>query len=68
MPILQYIGSTFVGNTYHFYCDCVFAIDVVGQVVDYKIVGQEIVLIVNVGAKQMHIGTNHPNLSIERVD
>jgi len=66
-PIYNYIGDLMVGNTYHFKCDCLMALDVVGKVLGYTVHGSEMLLDVDVSGRLIQIGTNHPNLEIEEV-
>lgn len=67
IPIKQYIASQFLGNTYHFKCDCLLALDIEGEVVDWSESGGEIILYVMYDGKSLPIGLNHPNLKIERI-
>jgi hypothetical protein len=67
IPIKQYIAQQFIKNTYHFTCDCLIPLDVIGTVKDYNISNNEIVLIVSVNNKIIHIGLNTPSLYIEQV-
>ena len=45
IPIKQYIAKQFIKNTYHFTCDCLIPLDVIGTVKDYNINNNEIILI-----------------------
>lgn len=67
IPIKQYIAKKFIGNTYHFKCDCIMPIDVIGTVVDYEISNHEIILSVCTSSKIIHIGLNTSSLTIEEV-
>lgn len=64
-PIKEYIAKQFINKTFRFKCDCIIAFDVIGYVKDYEIVRNEIVLLVNVNNKIMHIGLNTSMLQIE---
>ena len=64
-PIKNYIAEQFLNNTYHFICDCIVPLDVIGTVKDYEITGNEIVLIVSVSNRIFHIGLNTSSLQIE---
>ena len=68
-PIKDYMAEQFIGNTYHFRCDCLMALDITGVVLDYTTTDHEIVLhIAPVGIKKIvKLGLNHPNLTIEEV-
>lgn len=67
IPIKQYIAEKFLNKTYHFKCNCVMPIDLVGTVVDYEISGSEIILLVSYNKKIIHIGLNAASLIIEEV-
>lgn len=66
-PIKTYIANLFVNKTYRFKCDCLVPFDIIGTVKDYEIVGHEIVLLVSVNGKVIHIGLNTSALQIETV-
>lgn len=66
-PIKQYIANTFINKSFHFICDCIIPIDVKGIVQDYEIIGNEIVLLVLVNGKIIHIGLNTGSLQIEEI-
>jgi hypothetical protein len=66
-PIKQYIANMFIGKTFHFKCDCLIPIDVIGTVCDTNITQYEVVLLVNSNNKIIHIGLNTPSLTIEDV-
>jgi hypothetical protein len=66
-PIKNYIAKQFINNTYRFKCDCLVPFDIIGEVKDYEIVGNEIVLLVSVNDKVIHIGLNTSALQIEPV-
>lgn len=65
IPIKEYIAKLFIGKKYHFKCDCVIPIDVVGEVKDANTIGNEIVLLVDNGERLIHIGLNSSSLVIE---
>ena len=67
IPIKQYIANMFIGKKFHFKCDCLIPIDVIGTVVDSDISKHEIILYVNVDNKVIHIGLNTPSLTIENI-
>lgn len=68
IPIKRYIANQFIGKTFHFKCDCVIPIDVVGEVKDAETIGSEIILLVNTGShKLLHIGLNTTSLVVEEV-
>ena len=63
----RYMGNLLKGKKFHFKCDCIIKLDVIGKVVDYEISGQELVLKVDTGGKIISIGENHPKLNIEEI-
>lgn len=67
IPIKNYIAELFINKTYRFKCDCLVPFDIIGTVKDYEIVGHEIVLLVSVNNKIIHIGLNTSALQIELV-
>lgn len=67
LPIKQYIAERFIGNAYRFKCECLIPIDVIGTVKDYEISHNEIILLVEVNSKIVHIGLNSPSLTIEAI-
>jgi hypothetical protein len=67
-PIKNYIGDQFLNKTYHFVCDCIIPLDVIGVVKDYEIIGHEIVLTVLTNEKLIHIGLNTSSLQIKALD
>lgn len=66
-PIKNYIAELFLNKTYRFKCDCLVPFDLIGTVKDYQIIGHEIVLLVSVNNKVVHIGLNTFALQIEAV-
>lgn len=66
-PIKKYIAELFLNKTFRFKCDCIVPFDIIGTVNDYEILGHEIVLLVSVNNKIIHIGLNTSALQIEAV-
>lgn len=69
-PIKDYIAERFLGNTYHFKCDCLLALDIKGTVLDYSVADHEIILHVSLISEEekiVKVGLNHPNLTIEEI-
>ena len=64
-PIKNYIAEQFLNKKYHFVCDCIIPLDVIGVVKDYEITGHEIVLIVLTNDRLIHIGLNTSSLQIK---
>lgn len=56
-----------VGKSFHFVCDCVFALDFVGTIKGYDVSGSEIIFKVETGDKMINIGENHPKLKVTPV-
>ena len=67
IAVKEYIAKQFLNDTYHFKCDCIVPLDIIGVVKDYEISGNEIVLLVESRSKLLHIGLNTPNLFIEEL-
>lgn len=67
MDIKSYIATQFIGKKYHFKCDCLFSIDVIGVIKDFEIISNEIIFIVDVDGKIIKIGENHPKMTIEEI-
>jgi hypothetical protein len=67
MPVKKYIAEQFINKTYHFKCDCLIPLDIVGLVKDYNISDSEIILLVSINNKIIHIGLNTPSLHIKEV-
>ena len=67
IPVKQYIAEQFINKTFRFKCDCLVPLDIVGLVKDYNISNSEIILLVSVNNKIIHIGLNTPSLHIEEV-
>ena len=53
-----------IGKSLHFKCNCIFPLDTIGKIINYELIGNEIVFLVDVGDKQIKIGENHPNLYV----
>lgn len=66
-PIKDYIAKLFLYNTFHFKCNCIVPLDIVGVVKDYEISGSEIVLLVESHGKIYHVGLNTPSLIIDKL-
>lgn len=67
IPVKKYIANQFIGKTFHFKCDCIIPIDVIGTVCDYDISSQEVILLINSNGKILHIGLNSPSLVIDEI-
>lgn len=67
IPIKEFIAKQFINNRYHFTCDCLIPFDLIGTVKDYQISGNEIILLVEVNGKIIHIGLNTSALNIEAI-
>lgn len=62
----DYIAHQLIGKSLHFKCNCIFPLDTIGKIINYELIGNEIVFLVDVGDKQIKIGENHPNLYIKK--
>jgi hypothetical protein len=62
-----YIAQNLIGHYLHFKCDCLMKIDIEGKVVDYEMVNNEIVFIIDVGGRLIKLGENHPNLTVNAI-
>lgn len=63
--IQDYIGKHFVGKKLHLACNCIMKIDITGICTGYDISGNEVILKIKTGDKQIPIGLNTPKLKIE---
>ena len=61
----QYVQDYFKNKNVRFVCDCIFNINIKGQIVDTEIVNNEIIFILFIDNKKIQIGENTPNLKIE---
>lgn len=64
MNIKDYLAKQLLNETFRFKCNCLVKFDITGKVIDYEIVNNEIVFIINSNNKIIKIGENHPNLEI----
>lgn len=60
----DYIAKQFVGKHLHITCDCIISLDVKGICVGYEIKSNEIIYIIDVNGKNIHVGENTPKLNI----
>lgn len=65
--IKTYIARQFLNKRYHFKCECLIPLDFVGEVKDYNIEQDEVLLYVELNNRLITIGLNHPKLMIEEV-
>lgn len=63
----QHIAKQFIGKRLKFKCDCIFPINHVGTIVDYELIKNEIIFMVDIDGKIVRLGENHPNLYVELV-
>ena len=67
-PIKSYIADGLVGKRYHFKCDCLLNIDVIGTVKSWETHQGEIIWSIHTDeGKVIRIGENHPNMNIEEI-
>lgn len=68
MEVKEYIfNKCFKNKKFGFDCDCIIRLDVVGIVVDYKIVNDEMVLKIDVDGRLIDLGLNTPGLKIKEI-
>ena len=69
IKIKDYLCSLLVGKKYHFKCNCVYPIDVIGVVKSFKQAGLDHLIYVDVPEKRkiVVITLNHPDMMIEEV-
>ena len=67
IPIKDYIANSFIGKTFHFVCDCIIPMDIIGTVKEYSISNNEIILLISTNTRILHIGLNTPSLVIEEI-
>lgn len=61
----QYVGDTLLNRKVHLTCDCIIGLDVVGTIINYEIVSNEIVyLLATDDGKLIRVGENTPDLKI----
>lgn len=62
----EYLKEHFKGKAVHFKCDCLLGLDARGVIVDFEMMGSEIVYILKTkDGKFLKIGENTPSLHIE---
>lgn len=67
-PIKSYVADSMVGKKFHFKCNCIFNIDLIGTIKGWDIHENEIIWNVYTDkGKMIKIGENHPNMNIEEV-
>lgn len=61
----KYVGDALLNRKVRLACDCIIGLDVIGTVVNYEIVGSEIVyLLATDDGKLIRVGENTPDLRI----
>lgn len=66
-PIKDHIAKCFLGKTFRFTCNCIVNLDITGEVKDYEISKNEIILLILSNNKIIKIGLNTPSLFIEEI-
>ncbi len=66
-PLKEYMAKQLIGHHLKFHCDCIVSMDTEGVIKDYNIVNNEIVFLVQVGTKIIHIGENHPKMKVVKI-
>ena len=68
MEAKEYIfNKCFKNKKFGFNCDCIIRLDMIGVVVDYKIVNDEMVLKIDVDGRLIDLGLNTPGLKIKEI-
>lgn len=63
----SYIANQLLHKKLHFKCSCIISFDIIGEIVDYEIINNEIVFLVNSNNKIVKIGENTPNLDVNEL-
>lgn len=67
-PIKSYMADCLVGKKFHFRCNCLLNIDVVGVVKGWSMYQDEIIWdVFTDSGKFIRIGENHPKMEIEEI-
>lgn len=63
--IKELFGDYLKGKRVHYKCTCLFPVDIIGVVVDYKIDLNELILIIESNGKRIDVGENTPKAKME---
>ena len=63
--IKELFGEYLKGKMVHYKCSCLFPMDVIGKIVDYKIDLNEMILTLESNGKRIDIGENTPKAKME---
>ena len=63
----DYIAKLMIGKKFHFKCDCIVSMDLIGVIKDYEIINNEIIYLVESKGKILRIGENHPKLHVKQI-
>ena len=63
--IMELFGEYLRGKMVHYKCSCLFPMDVIGKIVDYKIDLNELILTLESNGKRIDIGENTPKAKME---
>ena len=63
--IKELFGEYLKGKMVHYKCFCLFPVDVIGKIVDYKIDLNELILTLESNGKRIDIGENTPKAKME---
>lgn len=66
--IKQLIGEYFKGKQVHYKCTCLFPIDCIGTIVDYRIDLNEVIFILESNGKRIEVGENAPHAKMQVLD
>ena len=68
IPIKTYIADSMVGKRFHFKCDCLLNINLIGTIKGWSLHNGEIIWDVYTDSgKFIKIGENHPNMNIDEL-
>lgn len=65
--IKEYIATQLLYKKFHFKCDCIVPLDIIGYVKDFEISNNEVILLVDCNGKLLHIGLNTPSLMVKEL-
>ena len=61
----EIFGEYLKGKKVHYKCSCLFPMDVVGVIVDYRVDFNEVIFILESNGKKIEIGENTPKGTVE---
>lgn len=61
----ELFGEYLKGKRVHYKCTCLFPIDVIGIIIDYRVELNELVFTLEANGKRIDVGENSPKAKIE---